>query len=75
MENSRIDTSAIWARAGAIAGGLTNSAQPGGCSAGSARSTSRLCVESTARATEYGSVTLVVTTRWAAGCHTSTRNR
>ena len=73
MENSRTETSLICIRAGAIGGGLASVSQPGGVSAGSARSTSRLWVESAARASEYGSVTLVVTTRWAAGCHTSIR--
>ena len=52
MENSRTETSAICMRAGATGGGLANAFQPGGANAGSARSTSRLWVESTARPTE-----------------------
>ncbi|GAA3336609.1 hypothetical protein GCM10020358_09860 [Amorphoplanes nipponensis] len=73
MEKSRTCSSEICIRAGATAGGLTRPAQPGGWSAGSSRSTSWLWVESTDSDSEYGSVTELVTTRCAAGCHTSTR--
>nr|BFE75083.1 hypothetical protein GCM10020092_083840 [Actinoplanes digitatis] len=75
MEKSRTCSSEICIRVGATAGGLTSSAQPGGRSSDADRSTIWLCVESTESDSEYGSVTLLVTTRCAAGCQTSTRKR
>lgn len=72
MEKSRTDSSEICAFAGGTGAGLRSVRQPAGASFASFRSTSRLCVESAARATEYGSVTDAVTIFCAAGCHART---
>ena len=72
MEKSRTDSSEICALAAGTAAGLRRFAQPAGASAGSVRSTSWLCVESGASATEYGSVTEAVTIFCTAGCQAST---